>query len=197
MSRECWVTSGCHFRIRYSIARRKLCVKGVGRPLFRAILLVPGRLSLETVADFPAIAAILADDYERQAKFTTWLYAITRNTCFSALRYDARRRMRPLDETHEPVARSSEIVSVLNASDVWRLVEQLPEAQRLVITLFYLEDRSLRCGHRGRRRCGRLPGRRRRGRFGRLRHGRSGRGQDRHDDGARDGPSVARTHGRS
>jgi RNA polymerase sigma-70 factor (ECF subfamily) len=82
--------------------------------------------------------------FDGRASLSTWLYTITRNTCFSALRYDARRLMQPLDETREPVAPGCGTAGQAPVSDVWRLVEGLPEPQRRVITLFYMEDRSLR-----------------------------------------------------
>jgi len=81
--------------------------------------------------------------FDGRASFSTWLYTVARNTCVSALRYDARRRMQVLDETHEPAARSLEGGARTNASGVWGLVDRLPEAQRRVITLFYVEDRSV------------------------------------------------------
>jgi RNA polymerase sigma-70 factor (ECF subfamily) len=81
--------------------------------------------------------------FDGRAALSTWLYAITRNTCLSALQYDARRRTQPLDEAraHEVEPASADPGLEL---DVRRLVDALPEAQRRVITLFYLEDRSLR-----------------------------------------------------
>jgi len=82
--------------------------------------------------------------YDGRASLSTWLYAITRNTCLSARRYDALRRTRPLDEVREPVARASEDPAATDASDVWQFVDRLPESQRRVITLFYLEECSLR-----------------------------------------------------
>ena len=82
--------------------------------------------------------------FDGRASLSTWLYVIARNTCLSALRYDARRRMLPLDETPEPAAPTFEGGAGADHSGVWSLVERLPETQRRVITLFYLEDRSVR-----------------------------------------------------
>jgi RNA polymerase sigma-70 factor (ECF subfamily) len=81
--------------------------------------------------------------FDGRASLSTWLYAITRNTCLSALRYDARRRMQPLDEVLEHVADVPSASPDAEALDVHRLVNRLPETQRRVITLFYLEERSL------------------------------------------------------
>jgi len=82
--------------------------------------------------------------FDGRASLSTWLYTVARNTCFSALRYDARRRMQPLDEAKEPAAPGGGAAGEAHESGVWRLVDGLPEPQRRVITLFYLEDRSLR-----------------------------------------------------
>jgi RNA polymerase sigma-70 factor (ECF subfamily) len=81
--------------------------------------------------------------FDGRASFSTWLYAVARNTCLSALRHDARRRTQALDETHEPAARTPEGGALARASGVWGLVDRLPEPQRRVITLFYVEDRSV------------------------------------------------------
>lgn len=82
--------------------------------------------------------------FDGRASVSTWLYAITRNTCLSALRYDALRRTEPLDEARERAGRLADAGTRAECLDVRRLVEGLPEPQRQVITLFYLEDRSLR-----------------------------------------------------
>jgi len=82
--------------------------------------------------------------FDGRAALSTWLYAITRNTCLSALRYDARRRMQPLEEARAHEVGPAGANPGVEPMDVRRLVEALPEAQRRVITLFYLEDRSLR-----------------------------------------------------
>jgi RNA polymerase sigma-70 factor (ECF subfamily) len=54
--------------------------------------------------------------YDGRAKLSTWIYAIARNASISSLR----KRPRGL----------------------WRAVEQLPDKQRQVVTLFYQDDRS-------------------------------------------------------
>ena len=81
--------------------------------------------------------------FDGRASLSTWLYAITRNTCLSALRYDARRRMQPLDEARDRAAGVPNADPRAERLDTQRLIDALPEAQRRVITLFYLEDRSL------------------------------------------------------
>lgn len=52
--------------------------------------------------------------------------------------------MQPLDEAHDQGVRVPHADAGAEPLDVRRLVDGLPEAQRRVITLFYLEDRSLR-----------------------------------------------------
>jgi RNA polymerase sigma-70 factor (ECF subfamily) len=79
---------------------------------------------------------------DRRASLSTWLYAVARNTCLSALRHDSRLRTQPLDEVPEPADQAPEDVGA--HTGVWGLVDRLPEAQRRVITLFYAEERSVR-----------------------------------------------------
>jgi RNA polymerase sigma-70 factor (ECF subfamily) len=81
--------------------------------------------------------------YDGRASFSTWIYAIARNACLSELR---KRRSRPvaLSEAVEP--RLAEGPMPAPASDLRldcaTLLETLPETQRRVVRLFYLEDRS-------------------------------------------------------
>ena len=82
--------------------------------------------------------------YDGRASFSTWIYAIARNTCLSELR---KRRSRPLavpGEHEEPrVAGGRAPASEANLRlDCASLVNALPEPQRQVVRLFYLEDRS-------------------------------------------------------
>jgi RNA polymerase sigma-70 factor, ECF subfamily len=77
--------------------------------------------------------------YDGRAAVSTWLYTIARNTCLSALRSDSYRRTSALDETNEPSANSTTLLSV----SVDQCVERLPDLQRQVITLFYMQDRSV------------------------------------------------------
>jgi RNA polymerase sigma-70 factor (ECF subfamily) len=78
--------------------------------------------------------------FDGRAALSTWLYTIARNTCLSAVRAESYRRTTPLDEGSEP--------SVTNAAPVTIELEQylarLPEIQREVITLFYLQEKSIR-----------------------------------------------------
>lgn len=82
--------------------------------------------------------------YDGRAAPSTWLYTIARNTCLSALRSESHRKTRPLDSIVEPVApgvaRGSD---VLNRIELERCLERLPQIQREVITLFYLQEKSV------------------------------------------------------
>jgi RNA polymerase sigma-70 factor (ECF subfamily) len=75
--------------------------------------------------------------YDRRASPGTWLYAIARNTCLSAARSDAYRKTVPLDTVYEPVTLSV----VQGDPELARCIDRLPEIQRQVITLFYLEEK--------------------------------------------------------
>jgi RNA polymerase sigma-70 factor (ECF subfamily) len=78
--------------------------------------------------------------YDGRALVSTWLYAIARNTCLSAIRAESYRRTEPLENVTEPAS------PVRQGGDVdWdRLLAKLPEAQRQVITLYYFEERDVR-----------------------------------------------------
>jgi RNA polymerase sigma-70 factor (ECF subfamily) len=77
--------------------------------------------------------------YDGRAAVSTWLDAIARNTCLSAVRAEGYRRTSALDQVAEPGASSSTPLKL----SVEQCVERLPEAQRQVITLFYLQERSV------------------------------------------------------
>lgn len=77
--------------------------------------------------------------YDGRAAVSTWLYAIARNTCLSAVRAEGYRRTSALDDVTEPRAASGTAVKL----SVDQCVERLPEPQRQVISLFYLQDRSV------------------------------------------------------
>jgi RNA polymerase sigma-70 factor (ECF subfamily) len=82
--------------------------------------------------------------YDGRAAPSTWLYTIARNTCLSALRSEAHRKTRPLDSIAEPVAAGPARGSdVLNRIELERCLARLPQIQRDVITLFYLQEKSV------------------------------------------------------
>jgi RNA polymerase sigma-70 factor (ECF subfamily) len=82
-------------------------------------------------------------DYDGRASVSTWLYTIARNTCLSAARAESYRRTRSLDERPEPAAPGPSREPALDLT-LARGIETLPEIQREVITLFYLQERSVR-----------------------------------------------------
>jgi RNA polymerase sigma-70 factor (ECF subfamily) len=84
--------------------------------------------------------------YDARASLSTWIYAITRNRCLSALE---RRRAQAVvgdseldlaelpaesTDTYEPEERSARLRE---------LIDLLPERYRRTLTLFYFEDRSV------------------------------------------------------
>lgn len=85
--------------------------------------------------------------YDGRAQLSTWIYAITRNASISALR-----KRRPEDSLSEPAVLEdveSRTSVAAPAPDegadaaLLKLVEQLPDRQRLAVTLYYLEERSV------------------------------------------------------
>jgi RNA polymerase sigma-70 factor (ECF subfamily) len=78
--------------------------------------------------------------YDGRASPSTWLYTIARNTCLSAVRAESYRKTITLDDISEPAVPNS--VSPDIALEEY--VSRLPEAQREVITLFYLEEKSIK-----------------------------------------------------
>jgi RNA polymerase sigma-70 factor, ECF subfamily len=79
-------------------------------------------------------------DYDGRASPGTWLYTIARNTCLSASRSDSYRRVLPLDATREPAARTATVITDI---ELQQSIDRLPEIQRTVITLFYLQEKRI------------------------------------------------------
>jgi len=77
--------------------------------------------------------------YDGRAAVSTWLYTIARNTCLSAVRAEGYRRTSALDDVTEPGATSGTPLKL----SVDQCVERLPASQRQVVSLFYLQDRSV------------------------------------------------------
>ena len=83
--------------------------------------------------------------YDGRAAWSTWIYAITRNRCLSAL--EQRREHASLSEPHiaaqvEQLAGPAEVAEDA-AATLRHLVETLPERQQRVLRLFYYEDCSV------------------------------------------------------
>jgi RNA polymerase sigma-70 factor, ECF subfamily len=79
-------------------------------------------------------------DYDGRASLSTWLYTITRNTSLSALRAESYRKTLPIED-FEPSAANWEVG--MQQLEIKQLLQRLPEVQQQVITLFYLQDRSV------------------------------------------------------
>ena len=82
--------------------------------------------------------------FDGRASLSTWIYTITRNTSLSALR--SRRHDSPVDaRTLAEADAADESASAETAAEraaLLRLVEELPEKQRQVVLLFYLQEQS-------------------------------------------------------
>jgi RNA polymerase sigma-70 factor (ECF subfamily) len=77
--------------------------------------------------------------YDGRASLSTWLYAIARNTCLSAIRSESYRRTANLDAVPEPA-----ITPTQGEHVEWdRYLSRLPDALRHVVVLFYFEERSV------------------------------------------------------
>lgn len=82
--------------------------------------------------------------YDGRAALSTWLYTIARNTCLSALRSESHRKTLPYDSIAEPAAaQGTGRETALSNIELERCLERLPINQRDVITLFYLQERSV------------------------------------------------------
>jgi RNA polymerase sigma-70 factor (ECF subfamily) len=77
--------------------------------------------------------------YDGRAAPSTWLYSIARNTCLSVLRAESYRKASALSQATEPVVASTGSLKI----ELEQGLSRLPEMQREVITLFYLEERSI------------------------------------------------------
>jgi RNA polymerase sigma-70 factor (ECF subfamily) len=78
-------------------------------------------------------------EYDGRASISTWLYTIARNAALSALRAENYRRTLPLEVCDPPAERQGD----LQRLEIGQLVERLPEVERQVIMLFYMQDRSV------------------------------------------------------
>jgi RNA polymerase sigma-70 factor, ECF subfamily len=86
--------------------------------------------------------------YRGASSFSTWIYAITRNTCLTELK---KRAARPIVSLQAPeMGETIDRLPALNAEDpeaglaldVQTLLAGLPDKYRQVITLFYLEQKA-------------------------------------------------------
>jgi RNA polymerase sigma-70 factor (ECF subfamily) len=81
--------------------------------------------------------------YRGQSSISTWVYAIARNTCFTASRRNRKSSALSLDDFNVRLAaeRTKESVSPPEL-DLPGLIAQLPEKYRQVILLFYMEEKT-------------------------------------------------------
>jgi RNA polymerase sigma-70 factor (ECF subfamily) len=83
--------------------------------------------------------------YDGRAAPSTWLYTIARNTCLTALRSERYRTTISLDLIAEPASTDLSVErEATNRVELTRCLERLPERQRHVITLFYLQEKSVK-----------------------------------------------------
>jgi len=82
--------------------------------------------------------------FDERATLSTWIYTITRNASLSALR---RRARSPAVDSDADVVAVGAISADTNDADaeralLFRLLDTLPDRQRQVVTLFYMDERS-------------------------------------------------------
>ena len=82
--------------------------------------------------------------YRAQSSVSTWIYSIARNTCLTALKSAGARRTISLEDpaTRAAAEKKSKSVEPTRSPDLERLVDALPENQRQVVILFYMEEKS-------------------------------------------------------
>jgi RNA polymerase sigma-70 factor, ECF subfamily len=78
--------------------------------------------------------------FDGRASLSTWIYTIARNTSISHLRSEFYRKTLSLEEAPEPFAAAEPVLSRIETE---RLVANLPEEQREIIVLFYLQEQSI------------------------------------------------------
>lgn len=77
--------------------------------------------------------------YDGRASLSTWLYSIARNTALSALRAESYRKTLPIQGSEPPATRHTGLQQL----EIRQLLQRLPEVHQQVLTLFYLEERSV------------------------------------------------------
>ncbi len=91
-----------------------------------------------------------AGRYEAQAKFTTWLFTITRNLVFNEVRRRQRKPTVSVDEREETTHRTVEDSQAISPDDgmlqaeleeaINRAIQNLPEKQRMAVVLRRYEE---------------------------------------------------------
>jgi len=83
--------------------------------------------------------------YRGESSMSTWIYAIARNACLTALKSRAGKRAVSLEDPGVRAAaekRASGLPTPDRRPDVLRLVGELPENYRQVVLLYHMEERS-------------------------------------------------------
>jgi RNA polymerase sigma-70 factor, ECF subfamily len=82
--------------------------------------------------------------YRGMASVSTWVYSIARNTCLTAIKSAGARRTVSLEDpgTRAAAERRSYPAASPHAPDLPSLVAGLPDKQRQVVMLFYMEEKS-------------------------------------------------------
>ena len=79
-------------------------------------------------------------DYDGRAALSTWIYTIARNTSLSALRAESYRKTLSIEGHDTPAVPPD---SGMRQIEIQQLLDRLPIVQQEVITLYYLQDRSV------------------------------------------------------
>jgi RNA polymerase sigma-70 factor (ECF subfamily) len=83
--------------------------------------------------------------YRGESSMSTWIYAIARNACLTALKGRAGKRAISLDDPGVRAAaerRAGGLPTPDHRPDVLRLVGELPENYRQAVLLYHMEERS-------------------------------------------------------
>jgi len=126
---------------RYDEALERL-LDACGRKVFRMAFMMlrdTGRAEEVTQDVFMKLWRALPA-YDGRAAPSTWLYTIARNTCLTAVRAESYRRTEPIESTPERAAPAMSLPHLA----LEQCLAALPDTQREVITLFYLQDRSIK-----------------------------------------------------
>ncbi len=115
--------------------------------VFRMAFAILGNRSLAEEASQDVVQRIwrALPHFRGDALVSTWVFAIARNTCLTALRSARSRSTISLDEPATRGAVESKAAPAQNRQrgpDVMALVQKLPQKYREVILLFYMEEMS-------------------------------------------------------
>jgi RNA polymerase sigma-70 factor (ECF subfamily) len=119
----------------------ELILERFGDKVFRLMLSMLRNAAMAEDATQDALLKIwqALDGYDGRASMSTWVYAIARNTALTRMRSESYRSTVPLDAVAEPAGSREEY----EAGELRRQVAKLPEEQRIVVELFYFEERSV------------------------------------------------------